>query len=256
MVKRIVTMMFAVLVMAFCISGQAFAQPGPTVVTLMERAEWNSDVMYNNEYKDTVFAYTLLSASRELDKGVFGNVYYMNKYDVTNSGVASNMGGVGLTQTLTKKTSMTYSYSYNSNPARELISPQERTNDRFSFAFNYALNPKEKVKPRYSLKTTYGTGTNFRDGETISEKLTIENKLRGNWSYAGSYQLVWGLSKGYESLGVYSEQYGNQFEFDLNCKLDKTTRFNLGVLYLNNLYNGATTDNTIIRMGIMKSFSR
>jgi len=245
--------------MVFACGGAAPAKPGPAVITFMERYEWNSDVRSADPddppgaYVKTAYLYSLVSAYRKLTDDYFGNVFYMNKYDLDDGETASNAAGVSVTRNLSGKASAICSYSYTSNPQRNVVSSPESTSDRLSFALKYRFNPKEKAGPRYSFKTTYSTGTDFSFGRTLSFKPAADGGLGGDWTYSVSYQFVWGLTDAPER-GIYRTQFANQWELDLNYKIDKTQRLSLNYIYLNNLYHGAVTDNNIVRLSYMKSF--
>ena len=240
----------AAVALVFC-SG-ASAKPGRTVLTLMERVETHSDVVdptpLHNVGSDT-FVYSLLSAFRKLDTGVYGNLYYLNKYSIDDRTSAAHIFGVDVMADLTGKWKYDIGYSHNVSPKINAF-PFNDT-DRFNMDMTFKVNPNEKAAKKWELKTSYNTGTDFSQGRTLSGKISASDKITKNTTYNASYQFVWGLSKTTNAAGICSicrEQYANQYALDLTHKMSKTNRIQLGFLFLKNLYNGAQGDDMIYRL--------
>ena len=224
----------------------AYAKPGPVVVNLMERLEMHSDTTSSQgDISGETYSYSMLSLFRKLDTDVFGNIFYIHKYSVNDGDTAGNIGGVSVTRKYTKNTSANFSYSYNSNPQRNVV-PSSDT-DRFAISGDYTLNPKSKGAV-HTLTTTYSTGTDFSFGRTIAEKLACRRNVTKRADAIVAYQYVYGLNN--------SEQFTNQYSFDLTYKLNKTAKIALGALYIDNVYTGATTDDSIIRISYLQTLEK
>ncbi len=273
---RIYTMTIIILGMFVALlSATSYAKPGPVLITTMERAEWHSDVISVDPaepvgtYDSTIYLYTLISAYRKLDKNVSGSLFYIHKFDATDGAVAAHTAGLSVTHDMTGKWRMSYNYLHNINTLRNPITAPHSVTNRLSLVLLYKFNPGEKYKPKFSLYTTFNTGTNFtlanpiqydisganyNFGRTMSEKIQMENNISKKLNYEASYSFVWGVRDDDPVRGVYKTQFANQYELNFNYKLRKDLRLTLGDLYLNNLYNGAVTDDNIIRLSVFKIF--
>jgi len=231
----------------------ASAQPGPVVLTFMERVEAQTDAISSTRnVSGETFLYSMVSAFRKLDKNVTGNVYFLNKYSIDDSQNASNIWGLNVARTLTPKWKADVSYSHSSNPQRNVVPSSD--SDRFSFGLTFKYNPMEKVRPRYTLKTTYSTGTDFSEGRTLSQKVSMDDDITGKWSYDVGYTFVWGLNS--NGVNLFKEHYTNQYQADFTFKIDKKQRVTLGYLYLDQLFHSAQTlgDNSLTRLSYFYSY--
>ncbi|MEW6203077.1 MAG: hypothetical protein AB1546_13955 [bacterium] len=235
---------FVILVLSSTLSA---AKPGPVVFTLMERFEGHSDTPSSiRDVSGETYAYTMLSLFRKLDEDVFGNIFYINKLSLDDGETAGNIGGISVTKKHSKHLSMNYSYSYTSNPERNVV-PSSDT-DRFSIAANYTINPNTMSAPSYSILTTYSTGTDFSYGRTIAEKFTVKDKFSKKSDYAVAYQYVYGLNN--------SEQFTNQYSLDLNFNITKLDRISFGYLFIDNIYSGAAYDDNIVRLSYYRTIKQ
>ncbi|HOO55811.1 MAG TPA: hypothetical protein PLN69_03240 [bacterium] len=249
MIKKMFTVLSGVAFLTL-ISVSTFAAPGPVFLTFMERYEWHSDVSSIDNpslYEENSYLYSMVSAFRKLDDNIFGNVFYLNKFDLDDSETASHIGGVSLTHNMTNKWRMSYTYSHNSNPERNVVTSPESRTDRFSFSLGFKLNPGEKTGPKYALRTTFSTGTDFSFGRTLSEKVSMSNDINKRMKYDLSYQFVWGLTDA-PDRGIFKSHFANQWLANLTYKLSNTKKISLEYMFLNNLYHGAVTDDNILRL--------
>ena len=255
---RSVAIMAVLALLATPVLTLAKSGPGPVVLTFMERVEYHSDTTgVTNAVGEEAFLYSLISAYRQLDKDVFGNIYYLHKYSLDETDTAANIGGVSLTHNMTGKWKMSYSYSYNSNPERGTVASivERSDNDRLSFSLTHKVNPGRQHKRHYTLKTTYSTGTDFSSSRTLSEKVAVKGPLTGSINYNLSYQFVWGLTDAPQD-SIYRSHYANQWSVDLSYKMSKLQRIVLGYLFLDNQYHGARADDNIVRLSYFRSFKR
>jgi len=266
--RSIFTRVFlAAFLLATVMTVTAAAKPGPVIFTFMERVEYHSDSnRTDGTIGDETFAYSLFSLYRKLTDNVFGSLYYLNKFSLDDSEIASNISGVSVIHKWTGKWQMTYSYSYSSNPDRTtpyLLSINNTQfaytdSDRLSFALTYKLNPGEKKRKRYTFKTTYGTATDFCNGRTLSQKFSVFDNLTKHTDYTIAYQATFGLTDDADR-GIYRSHYSNQWTVDLSYKINKTNRVVLGYQFMDNLYHGSDSvaginDDYVIRLSYFKSF--
>ena len=245
-VRTAITAAFAALILC----ATASAKPGPVVVTFMERVETHTDaVSATGNISGETYMYSLLSLYRKLDEGVFGSVYYLHKASIDDGETVSHIGGLALNGSFTGKWKWDIGYSNTSNPERNVVPSSD--SDRFSAGVAFKLNPGEKARKRYELKTSYSTGTDFSAGQTLSEKLTISDNITKSTSYALAYQFVYGMNETTNAAGVCSVcrgQYANQYYLDITRKMTKKDRLGLGLLFIDNQYNGARSDDGIARL--------
>lgn len=223
----------------------AAAEPGPVVLTFMERVEAQTDAISSSATRDVSgesFLYSMVSAFRKLDKDVTGNLYYLNKYSIDDGANASHIWGLNIARTFSPKWKVDMSYSHSSNPQRNTVASSD--SDRFSFGVTYKVNPMEKVRPRFTLKTTYSTGTDFSEGRTVSQKVSMNDNITKSWSYALGYTFVWGLNE--NNVTLFKEHYTNQYQADFTYKITKKQRITAGVLYLQQLYHTKRSNKNIL----------
>jgi hypothetical protein len=278
MVKKIMNFLFAGLIVIMAAPVISLANPGPVMLTGMERAEWHSSVIDPSKntptYESATFLYSLISAYRKLDTNVSGSIYYINKFDLRNNweegvGNSTNIFGVSVTHDISGKWRTAYSYSHAASPEQNAVTSPKAVSNRLSVSILYKFNPGPANKRRYSMNTSFNTGTKFslampvrydvvdsdlNFGRTISEKLQVESKINKRLSYDAAYSFIGGIRNDDPVRGVFKEQFANQYELNFNYSLCKKTRVVLGYMYLNNLYNGAYDDDNVVRMSIFEMF--
>lgn len=254
--KKLLTTITSMAAIALLLApGAASAKPGPVTITLMERVETHSDVSDATAQRNIsgeTFLYSMISAFRKLDKGVNGNIYFMNKYSIDDETSVSNIAGVNVMGDITGKWKFDIGYSHSASPNRVILPYND--SDRFALSATFKVNPKEKKHKRVEFKTSYNTGTDFSQGRTLSQKVQATDDISKKLAYTASYQFVWGLSKTNNAAGICSqcrEHYANQYAMDFNYKYSKTNKIVLGYQFLKNLYNGAKSDDSIWRLSLM-----
>lgn len=250
---RIRNAAFSILTAAMAVAlmcASASAKPGPVTVTFMERVEAHSDaVSATGNISGETYMYSLLSLYRKLDEGVFGSVYYLHKASIDDGRTVAHIGGLDINGSFTGKWKYDLGYSRTSNPERNTVPSSDA--DRFSAGVTFKLNPGEKARKRYDIKTSYSTGTDFSAGQTLSAKITAADSLTKSTSYSLGYQFVYGLNETTNAAGVCSVcrgQYANQYYLDVTRKMTKKDRLGLGLLFIDNQYNGARSDDGIARL--------
>jgi hypothetical protein len=227
-------------------AGKAKSNVGPVVITYMQRVEAQTDVPSPGTVSGENFLYSMLSAFRKLDKGVSGNIYFMNKSSIDDGRALSNITGLDIAKDLTGKWKLDAGYSYNSNPERNTVPSSD--SDRFSFSVGFKPNPNAKVGRKYDVKTTFSTGTDFSVGRTLSWKLGATRTMTKHWNYNLAYTFVWGLQN--KQPNIKKEHYNNQYSADFTFKLSKKQKVTISYLFLKNLFHAAlrTGDNSMYRL--------
>lgn len=235
----------------------AQAKPGRTAISVMERVETHTraiDATPLHNASGETYLYSLVSAFRKLDTGVYGNIYYMNKRSIDDRTNLGHIFGVDVAADLTGKWKYDIGYSHNASPKRDTI--PFNGSDRFAAGLTFKWNPNEKTRMKWEAKTTYSTGTDFSEGRTLSEKISVSNNITKTLNYNAGYTFVWGLTRTTDTQGICSicrEQYANQYNFDLNYKMTKKDKLSFGFFFLKNLYKGAKADDMIFRLTYLRT---
>lgn len=228
----------------------AMAKPGPVKVSYMQRFETHSKVADQNgtDYSGESFSYSSISLFRELQKGTFGSLFYLNKYSIDDEEVVSNIGGATIIHMFSKRLTGTFGYTYSSNPERATVvnAGAVSDKDRFSISGIYKFNPDKKHGPVFSLTSSYSTVTDWNEQSSLSEKIeakfpNIGQKVEGSMSYTYSYSLK------------QDEQLTNQFLANLSYKVSKKTKITAGVLFIDNVYTFNQGDDTVLRLTLNRS---
>ncbi|MEW5946789.1 MAG: hypothetical protein AB1742_11380 [bacterium] len=235
----------AFLIALLAVSGQAFGedQTGPVKITAMTRLESHSKISSSTgDFSPETFGYQMISLSRQLQKGVIGNIYYLARFSFDDNDLASNIGGVNLIRVFNPNWLAVTGFNYTSDPQRGTIVVNPRTDrDRFSTTVIYTVNPKEKRRPVYSLTSSFSTVTDLGEQQTLSEKLGMKfQAFSDRYSAAVGYNFTYSLKN--------SEQLTNQFSGDLAYKVNDTYTLSLGALFIDNVFDGNQGDDTVTRL--------
>ena len=252
--KKILMFLTVVVLAAAMYSQAALCQPGPVKINWMSRVETHSNIsdgrlpsQPRTDFSGETYLYSMISATRELQKSVLGTVFYMNRFSFDDSEVISNIGGLNITQVFSPYALVSLGYSHTSNPQRAVtISPTKNDRDRFSASVVYTFNPKtENVK--YTATTSFSTVTDFGEQQTLSEKLGASVPWSKKWSSEFDYSFSYSLKD--------NDQLSNQYGGDLTYKWSKNTRLSLGALFIDNVHASSdiTGDDTIFRFTVKRA---
>jgi len=233
--------------------------PGPVKISTMTRVESHTKVSdTNNGYSGQMYAYNMISATRQLQKNVLGNLYYLNQYDIDEERVSAHIGGVTLIRLFSKKWIGTFGYTYSSNPGHDVLRlgaindyVELDNSDKFSVSMLYNINPKSKCI-KYSLYSAYGTTTGLNAQKAITEKLDatfpiFSKRFTGNAGYAMNYSLDTDANG--DRLG----QLTNQYTANLTYATGKSTKVALGYLFVDKMY-GSAPDDQVGRLSLLHNF--
>ena len=241
--------MIAMVIMLAAITAQA--KPGPVILTFMERMESQTDASSSmRNISGETFMYSMVSAFRQLDQGVYGSLYYLNKFSVDDGHSASHIFGASVSKSLTGKWTADMGYSHSSNAVRNTVPSSD--SDRFSFGLTFKYNPREKARKKWATKTTYSTGSDFSSGRTLSQKISASDKITKNLKYTVAYSFVYGLVD--NPPNVKREHYSNQYTADFAYTLNKRERIAFGYMFLKNLFHSSgnstsvAADNQLFRL--------
>ena len=228
----------------------AVAQPGPVRLTVMNRVENHSSITdAEGNFGSETYNYLMISASRQLQNSVLGNIFYLNRYSFDDNKMITHIGGVNITKAFSRRAIFTLGSSHTSNPERGVIRvTPDSDRDRFSSSLIYNFNPKAGG-PRYSSVTSFSTVTDLGEQQTMGEKLKVVFPIGDKWQGGLSYNYTYSLKE--------SEQLTNQFQGNLTYAFNKRTKLVLGALFIDNVYEDSAgnslDDNTVVRLSIYRS---
>ncbi|MFH1538154.1 MAG: hypothetical protein ABIH66_04290 [bacterium] len=242
-----VKVLFVTLLVLVCFSATAMAKHGPTKFSTMTRVETHTKIgkkitgnTYN--YSGETFGYQMISASRVLQEGYIGSIFYLLRFNFDDDEVASHIGGINLTRVFNPNWIFNLGYSHSTSPEQYIVGPVEKVDsDRFAFTLIYNVNPKEKKGPKYSLTTGFSTVTDFGESQVISEKVAMKFPIwREKWSGEVAYTYNYSTQQ--------DEQLTNQFNGRVFYQINKKSKLTLGVLYIDNVYTNNQGDDTVTRL--------
>jgi len=239
--------------------------PGPVKISTMTRVESHTKIAdKNGNYGGDNYVYNMISLTRQLQKNVIGNVFYLNQYGTDEHRILTHIGGVSVIYIYSPRWIGTIGYTYASTPPLD-ITPLENQ-DRFSLSLINNINPKSKGA-KVSLISGYTTRAgvmNYFDRSltsgnsvTLSEKLgvtfpMINKKFMGDAGY--TYTYTFNKDTNSDRLGHLT----NQYNADLTYTLNKENRLVLGYLFIDKLYGTAATpvpNDSIVRLTLLHSFN-
>jgi hypothetical protein len=239
--------------------------PGPVKISSMTRVESHSKIAdKNGNYGGETYVYNMISATRQLQKGVIGNVFYLNQYSSDNRRIVTHIGGATVIYVHSPKWIGTVGYTYSSTPQVDLI-PLENQ-DKFSLSLINNFNPKSKGA-KFSAITGYSKKADIANylnrslssgnQVTVSEKLgvsfpMINKKFTGDAGYTYSY------SFNKDSNAVRLGHLTNQYSANLTYTLNKENRLVLGFLYIDKFFGTPATpspDDSIFRLTLLHSYN-
>jgi hypothetical protein len=237
--------------------------PGPVKISTMTRVEGHTRIAdINGNFSGQTYVYNMISATRQLEKSVIGNIFYLNQYDVDNSKMITHIGGATVIKVFSPYWIGTVGYTFSSNPEISTFEPLANQ-DRFSLSALYNFNPKSK-SVKFSSMTGYGMQYNLlrsasgfdpagrNKQRTLSEKLDatfpiINKKFTGNLGYTYTY----GIDK--DAASVRLGQLTNQYSANLTYSLCKDSKLVLGYLFIDKQFEGAP-DDQVARLTLLHNF--
>lgn len=191
------------------------------------------------EFGGETFFNNMLSLSRKLQEGVYGNIYYMHSYSADEGDTTRHSAGANVTRILSRHLLWTISYSFTDSPERgAIVTTPDIDNDRFSTQFSYTFNPEDKNGTRYISTTRFSTVSSFGEQQTMSEKLALKTPLSKRLDGELSYRYTYSFDE--------SDQITNQFGGKLRYKWTNSKRLGLDVLFIDNVYDNNPGDDTMV----------
>ncbi len=271
--KTFRTLLSGIMVLFFPVA--AYSKPGPVTVKWTERFEFHSNVISVDPgagvygYEGASYLYNGVSAARSLDEHVGGEVFYINKYDIEDRSQTSDAVGLRIAQGLSDHWNAMYSFTHNFSVERDKSSYPKINANRATFDLNFKLNPNTTKKSRYSLSTVFSTGGDFgadpylsleddgdfNIGRTLSEKIDMDVDLSKTITFNASYRIVFGLREDAdpETRRFERTHYANLLDLNLRRKLKHNRIFTVGFMFMGNLYPGAVSNDTLLRIGMIQS---
>ena len=219
-----------ILIIAYPICSKVeYSELGPVMTHSMIRFETHSEQEAQDDY-----AYHILSMSRQLQNGYFGNIFWMYKYSLDENDDDANSYGINLIKKINDSLNFRMGYTFTDKPRkiREGVAYPPLDKDRFSLSVTYASSLM-LFGAKLSFTTSYDTQTDWSEGRTISEKISMRKEVSSKVAVNVYYQYTHNLARTTSlSKGHFYDQYG----IDIGYKLDEESKISLGYLFVNKIY--------------------
>ncbi len=218
-----------------------FSQPGKILYHTMIMVETHSEKNNNED-----FSYQMLSISRELQKSIIGNLFYMHRIDISNNESNGGIFGVNLSRVFTKNLSANLGYQFSQTPRLKeravptLVSVDQ---DRWSINIRYTL---AEYKNGLKLKgsSSFSTNTDWSAGRVLGEEISLSIPLTQQFESEIAVQYNYSLSLDESAYNVYA--------LKLSYRLNKRAKINFGYQFVDKLTTYSNDDN-VFRISYLTS---